>query len=68
MSAAGYKVAGPDVRGYGGSDKPEAIEDYDMATMTADMVGLVSAIGSKPEVIIGYDWGSHSMEYGAFAS
>ena len=25
LSAAGYKVAAPDVRGYGGSDKPELI-------------------------------------------
>ena len=57
LSAAGYKVAVPDVRGYGGSDKPEAIEDYDMANMTADMAGLVGALGSKPAVGIGHDWG-----------
>ena len=25
---AGYRVAAPDVRGYGGSDKPHAIEAY----------------------------------------
>ena len=26
LVSAGYRVAAPDVRGYGGSDKPEAIE------------------------------------------
>ena len=36
LAAAGYRVAAPDVRGYGGSDKPAAIEAYDMASMTAD--------------------------------
>ena len=54
-STTGYKVAAPDVSGYGGPDKPEAIEDYDMANMTADIAGLVSALGSKPVVIIGHD-------------
>ena len=58
LSAAGYQVAAPDVRGYGGSDKPGAIEDYDMANMTSDMAGLVSVLGSKPAVVIGHDWGA----------
>ena len=58
LSAAGYKVAAPDVRGYGGSDKPEPIEAYDMANMTADMAGLVDAMGREPAVVIGHDWGA----------
>ena len=28
LAEAGYRVVAPDVRGYGGSDKPEAIEAY----------------------------------------
>ena len=28
LVGAGYRVAAPDVRGYGGSDKPEAIKAY----------------------------------------
>jgi len=39
LVAAGYRVAVPDVRGYGGSDKPHAIEAYDMINMTADVAG-----------------------------
>ena len=58
LSAVGYKVAAPDVRGYGGSDKPELIEAYDMANMTADMAGLVDAMGGEPAVVIGHDWGA----------
>ena len=58
LAAAGYRVAAPDVRGYGGSDKPEAIEAYDMAAMTADMAGLIAALGEEQAVVIGHDWGA----------
>ncbi|MEP7210821.1 MAG: alpha/beta fold hydrolase, partial [Alphaproteobacteria bacterium] len=30
LAAAGYHVIAPDMRGYGGSDKPPAVEDYDI--------------------------------------
>ena len=58
LSAAGYRVAVPDVRGYGGSDKPHEIEAYDMASMTADMAGLIAAFGEEQAVVIGHDWGA----------
>jgi pimeloyl-ACP methyl ester carboxylesterase len=58
LSAAGYRVAAPDVRGYGGSDKPHEIEAYDMASMTADMAGLITALGEDQAVVIGHDWGA----------
>ncbi len=58
LSAAGYRVAVPDVRGYGGSDKPHEIEAYDMASMTADMAGLIAALGEEQAVVIGHDWGA----------
>ena len=58
LAAAGYRVAAPDVRGYGGSDKPAAIHAYDMATITADMAGLITALGGEQAVVIGHDWGA----------
>ena len=58
LSAAGYRVAVPDVRGYGGSDKPHEIEAYDMASMTADIAGLIAALGEEQAVVIGHDWGA----------
>ena len=58
LAAAGYRVAAPDVRGYGGSDKPQAIEAYDMASITADMAGLIAALGEEQAVVIGHDWGA----------
>jgi pimeloyl-ACP methyl ester carboxylesterase len=56
---AGFRVAAPDVRGYGGSDKPNAIEAYDMISLTDDVAGVIDALaGSAPAILIGHDWGA----------
>ena len=38
---AGYRVVVPDVRGYGGSDAPHAVEAYDMESLIGDVLGLI---------------------------
>lgn len=58
IAAAGYHVIAPDMRGYGGSDKPAAVEDYDINHLSADIVGLVDVLGEKQAILIGHDWGS----------
>lgn len=58
LAAAGYHVVAPDMRGYGGSDKPAAVEDYDIHHLTGDIVGLVDAMGEKTAILAGHDWGS----------
>jgi len=59
LSAAGYRVAAPDVRGYGGSDKPQAASAYSMEALTADMAGLAMAMSpDRPAIVIGHDWGA----------
>ena len=58
IAAAGYRVIVPDVRGYGGSDKPYPVEAYDMATMMADVVGLIDTMGEDQAILIGHDWGA----------
>jgi pimeloyl-ACP methyl ester carboxylesterase len=47
-----------DVRGYGRSSKPLAVEDYRMVRLVADNVGLVGALGHDTATIIGHDWGA----------
>ena len=51
-------VAAPDVRGYGGSDKPHAIEAYAIKDMAADIDGLIAALGADRAVVVGHDWGA----------
>jgi pimeloyl-ACP methyl ester carboxylesterase len=58
LSAAGYRVCAIDVRGYGGSDKPPAIEDYDLIQITDDLVGVIDAHGEQQAILIGHDSGA----------
>src|SRR6202049_383946 len=58
LSEAGYHVIAPDMRGYGQTDRPNAIDQYSLFHLVGDMVGLVNAIGDRPAVVIGHDWGA----------
>ena len=46
------------MRGYGRSDRPEAIEQYTLLHLVGDMVGLLDALGAEQAVIAGHDWGA----------
>jgi len=58
VARAGYRVVALDVRGYGGSDKPYAVEAYAMADMMADVVGVIDAFGEQTATLVGHDWGA----------
>ena len=58
LADAGYRAVAMDQRGYGQTDAPEAIKSYHMLYLTADIVGLVHALGEERAVIAGHDWGS----------
>ena len=58
LAEAGYRVVAPDVRGYGGSDKPQPVEAYDMLQLTADVAGLIDALGEEQAILVGHDWGA----------
>jgi pimeloyl-ACP methyl ester carboxylesterase len=58
LAEAGYRVVAPDQRGYGGSDKPGAIDEYDIEHLAADMLGLLDALGEERAVFAGHDWGA----------
>ncbi|MCW8196029.1 alpha/beta hydrolase [Proteobacteria bacterium 005FR1] len=58
IAEAGYRVVAPDMRGYGKSDKPRPVEDYDIRQVTADIAGIVDALGEESAILVGHDWGS----------
>src|SRR4030095_11924454 len=58
LAAAGYRAVAPDMRGYGKTDKPKAVEDYDIQHVTADLVGILDALGEKNAILVGHDWGA----------
>ncbi|MEM7492181.1 MAG: alpha/beta hydrolase [Pseudomonadota bacterium] len=59
LAEAGYRVAAPDVRGYGGSDRPEEISAYTMEALTSDIAAISETLSpDQPAVVIGHDWGA----------
>jgi pimeloyl-ACP methyl ester carboxylesterase len=58
LAAAGFRAAAIDVRGYGESSVPDAVEAYRMLALVSDAVGVVGALGAEEAVIVGHDWGA----------
>jgi pimeloyl-ACP methyl ester carboxylesterase len=59
IADAGFTACAIDVRGYGGSDKPHAVETYAMERMIADLVGITDALSPcEPAILVGHDWGA----------
>ena len=55
---AGMRVIAPDLRGFGESDKPEAVEDYAIARSVADMEAVLDGLGVERAHVLGHDWGA----------
>jgi len=58
LVAAGFHAVAPDMRGYGKSDRPEAIDQYTIFHLVGDMVGVLDTLQTRRAVIIGHDWGA----------
>ncbi|ERF85882.1 alpha/beta hydrolase [Bradyrhizobium viridifuturi] len=58
LAAAGFRVAAPDMRGFGRTAAPADIGAYTIFDTVGDMVALVAALGEKKAMIVGHDWGA----------
>src|SRR5882672_2694647 len=58
LAAAGFHAVAPDMRGYGKSDRPEAIDQYTIFHLVGDLVGVLDALDAKTAVIVGHDIGA----------
>ena len=52
-----YKVVALDLRGYNKSDKPEAVSDYALPELIADVADTIWALGYQKCILVGHDWG-----------
>jgi pimeloyl-ACP methyl ester carboxylesterase len=57
FAARGRMALAPNLRGYGGSDKPQGIRSYRVSELAKDIVGLVRALDLESIDLVGHDWG-----------
>jgi pimeloyl-ACP methyl ester carboxylesterase len=58
LAEAGFHAVAPDQRGYGQTEAPDGIEEYDIVHLTGDLVALLDALGAEQAVFVGHDWGA----------
>jgi pimeloyl-ACP methyl ester carboxylesterase len=57
LAEAGYHAVAPDLRGYGRSDRPAAVDAYAAPKLVGDVAGLIRALGHESAHVVGHDWG-----------
>ncbi|WP_458394694.1 alpha/beta fold hydrolase [Rhizobium brockwellii] len=58
FAASGWRCIAPDMRGYGGSSAPAALDAYTNEQVVRDMAELHDHLGGEPAIWVGHDWGS----------
>lgn len=58
LVGAGFRAIAPDLRGFGKSDKPEAVQEYALPVVINDVTGIMDALGIKRAHVVGHDWGA----------
>jgi len=58
LAQAGYRVVAPDMRGYGKTDSPANVDEFDIVHLAGDLVGVLDALNEETAIIVGHDWGS----------
>ncbi|MEM7321632.1 MAG: alpha/beta hydrolase [Actinomycetota bacterium] len=58
LGDAGHRAMAIDVRGYGRSSAPAAIEAYSMTALVGDVVAVIDDLGVEDAVVVGHDWGA----------
>jgi pimeloyl-ACP methyl ester carboxylesterase len=58
LTANGYRVIAPDLRGFGNSDHPAEADAYTILHFVGDLVALLAHVGADQAIIVGHDWGS----------
>jgi pimeloyl-ACP methyl ester carboxylesterase len=58
LAEAGFHAVAPDQRGYAGTDRPAAAEDYTILHLVGDVMALIDALGERTATVVGHDWGA----------
>jgi pimeloyl-ACP methyl ester carboxylesterase len=58
LAEAGFQVIVPDLRGYGRSGKPEAVEAYALSQVARDVLAILASLRIARAHVVGHDWGA----------
>ena len=58
LAEMGYRVWAPNLRGYGGTSRPEGVRNYAFDKLTGDVDALINASGAKKVTLFAHDWGA----------
>src|SRR5688572_25992984 len=58
LVANGFRAIAPDMRGFGRSDRPEAVAAYTLQNAVADVIGILDGLGISTAHVVGHDWGA----------
>jgi pimeloyl-ACP methyl ester carboxylesterase len=58
LTAAGYRVIAPDLRGFGRSGRPADEAGYALPALVGDVIAVLDALGLPRAHLVGHDWGA----------
>jgi pimeloyl-ACP methyl ester carboxylesterase len=58
LTAAGFRVVAPDLRGFGASEKPTDVSQYRIGRSVADLVAVLDELQLEKAHVVGHDWGA----------
>ena len=58
LAKNGVLAVAPDMRGYGMSDAPPAVDDYTIDRLVTDVAEIIKAFGRNHAHVVGHDWGA----------
>jgi pimeloyl-ACP methyl ester carboxylesterase len=58
LTAAGFRVIAPDLRGYGDAPRPTELRAYRRPYIVADVLALLDALEVSRSHLVGHDWGA----------
>lgn len=58
VAAAGFRAVALDMRGYGGSSKPESVHEYALDKIRSDLRAVLQYFGEGQAVFVGVDFGA----------
>src|SRR5262245_59253349 len=58
LTAAGLRTIAPDLRGFGDSTRPDAVDAYALPNVLGDVIAVLDQLGVERTHVVGHDWGA----------